>query len=231
VILEGDVESIRVSLFTWLGMRRIYWINMNLHFYDNNSVAPSNIENNYNDQFKYTRHVIMKESQFGDDIAMFIISHSPCLQSIVISGDNDTDYNPEVTDDTFQSHCTGLQSLSLDDFSGITDTGLITISEHCFNLQSLKINNCDQITDASIISISTHCTGLQSLYLEGLQNINDASIISISEKCTGLKELGVSCTRISDASLIAIAKNCARLQYLRTYLCDELSDDKLPSYD
>jgi len=28
VVLEGDVESIRVSLFTWLGIRQIYWINM-----------------------------------------------------------------------------------------------------------------------------------------------------------------------------------------------------------
>jgi len=92
----------------------------------------------------------MKESII-DDIMMFIISHSPCLQSIDISPGNGHD--PEVTDHTLQlisTHCTGLQSLSLNFCRLITDTGLITISEHCPNLQSLKIYNCDLITDASI---------------------------------------------------------------------------------
>jgi len=159
VILEEDAESIKVSLFKWLGMRRIYWINMNLNF---QRFTPSSIENNYVDQFKYTQHVVMEGSLLRDNIAIFIISHSPCLKSIVISGDNVFDYNPEVTDDTLQSiaeHCTGLQSLSLSNCINITDTGIITISEHYPNLKLLKINKCDQITDASIISISTNCTG------------------------------------------------------------------------
>jgi len=40
VILLGDKDrSMKASLFKWLGMRRIFWINMNLLFedYDNNN--------------------------------------------------------------------------------------------------------------------------------------------------------------------------------------------------
>jgi len=223
VILTGDKdEYMKVSLYKWLGIRRIYWINMNLNF---DRFTPSSIENDYMDQFRYSQHVVMKGVK-RDDIAMFIISHSTCLQSIGISPGNYF----QITDDTLQSiaeHCTGLQSLSLNYCRLITDTGLITISEHCPNLQSIKIYECHQITYASIISISTHCTGLQLLNLGRCHQIRDASIIPISEKCTGLKSLDVSYNRITDASLIAIAKNCTGLQYLSTYRCDGLSNDKL----
>jgi len=222
VIIIGDKdESMKASLFKWLGMRRIYWINMNLDF---NILTPSNIENKYVDQFKYIQHVAMRGT-IRDDIAMFILSHSPCLQSIGISGFYLSD--PQITDQTLQliaEHFTGLQSLYLSRCREITDTGLITISEHCPNLQSMKVHLCDQITDASIILISTHCT---ELHLIDCANISDASIISISEKCTELKRLSVSYTSITDASLIAIAKNWTGLQYLRTYGCDGLSSRKL----
>jgi len=250
VILIGDkYESMEASLYKWLGIRRIYLINMNLNF---DRFTPSNIDNNYVDQFKFIQHVVMRGVK-RDVTAMFIISHSPCLQSIYISNE---DFYYYVTNHTLQSiaeHCTVLQSLSLRNFMYITGTGLISISEHCPNLQSLKIRNCHQIsdasiisisahcaglqlldlrgcvqiTDASIISISTHCTGLQSLNLEECCQITDASITSISEKCTRLKELFVSGTRITDASLIAISKNCTGLQYLRTHGCNGLSSQKL----
>ena len=257
VILPGDKDEsklIKASLFKWLGMRRIYLINMKIvmsGFYS----TVSNLEKDYVDQFRYTQHLVMKET-ITDDMAIFILSHCLCLLSIDIL---QTDYRvssfPRITDHTLQSiaeHCTGLQSLSLNRCREITDVGLITISEHCPNLKSLDLSFCRQITDASIILISTHCTGLQSLQLGGCQitdasilllsthciglqslsiwgcdQITDASIISISENCTGLKRLNVSLTNITDASLIAIAKNCTGLQYLDTDDCDGLSSDKL----
>jgi len=131
MILTGDKDrSMKASLYKWLGMRRIYWIKMNLNF---NIIIPSSIENNYVDQFRYSQHVAMRGC-VRDDIAVFIISQCTCLQSIDISRGN---YD-KITDHTLQSiaeHCTGLQSLSLDDCSELTDTGLITISEKCPNLQ------------------------------------------------------------------------------------------------
>ena len=84
VILLGDMdESMTASLLNWLGMRRIYCINMYLDFEDD-SAFSSNIENNYVDQFRYTRHVILKGA-IRDDMVIFIISHCPCLLSIDIS--------------------------------------------------------------------------------------------------------------------------------------------------
>ena len=256
VILIGDMDTyMTASLFKWLGIRRIYFINMYLDF-DENSIFSSSIKNNYVDEFRYIQHLTLR-GPIRDDMAIFIISHCPCLLSIDISVLVGCSLSyPLITDHTLRSiaeHCTGLQSLSLRFCWKITDAGLITISEHCPNLKSLEfynchqitdasiisistqcnglqtlnLVNCDQITDASIISISTQCTGLQSLNLNGCHQITDASIISISENCTGLKRLLVSFTKVTDASLIAIAKNCTGLQYLYTYGCDGLSSDKL----
>ena len=191
VILRGDkVKCMKASLYTWLGIRRIYWIKINLYFKEGN-IFSSIIKNNYVDQFRYTQHVVMRGS-IRDNMAIFIISHCPCLLSIVVG-----DYNQpslQITDHTLQSiaeHCTGRQSLSLIDCREITDTGLMTISEHCNNLKSLKVCYCDHLTDASIISISTHCTRLQTIYLRRCNQITDASIISISTHCLGLHLLNL----------------------------------------
>ena len=222
VILIGDKDTyIKASLFKWLGMRRIYSIKMKFVVSDFN-LTPSSIDNDYMDQFRYTQHVFMR-GPIRDDMAIFIISHSPCLLSIVIGHYS---FIPQVTDHTLQSiaeHCTGLQSLSLSLCVGITDAGLITISMHCPNLKSFMVDYSSQITDASIISIPSHCIGLQSLNLQGCKQITDASIISISENCTGLKRLNVSYTNITDASLIAIAKNSTQLQYFNAEGCNRIS--------
>jgi len=197
VILIGDKDtSIKASLFKWLGMRRIYLVKIKIvvpNFYS----SPSTIENDYIDQFRYTQHVVMRGS-ITDDIAIFIISHCPCLLSMVI-GDQEQSL-PQVTDRTLESiadHCTGLQSLYFSWCKSILDAGLITISENCRDLKSLAVMGCDQITDASIISISSHCSGLQLLNLEYFYKITDASIISISTHCTGLLSLALgSCRQI-----------------------------------
>ena len=215
VILTGDEdEYTKASLFKWLGMRRIYLMKMMIEVSGFN-LTPSSIENDYVDQFRYTRHVVMR-GPIRDDMAIFIMSHCPCLLSIDI-GDCGRPY-PEVTDYTLQSiaeHCTGLQSLSLSFCEDITDTDLITISEHCSNLKSLHLRGCNQITDASIISISTHCTGIQLLYLCACNHITDASIISISTHCNLLQSLDLfGCNQITDASIMSLSTHCTGLQSL-----------------
>ena len=80
-ILLGDkVKYMKASLYTWLGKRRIYLIEMNLRLEDGSSFSSS-MEIYYVDQFRYTQHVIMIGS-ISDDMAIFIISHCPCLLSI-----------------------------------------------------------------------------------------------------------------------------------------------------
>jgi hypothetical protein len=155
VILRGDeYKSMEASLFKWLGMRRIYLINMVIDASDYNLII-SCIVKDYDDQFRYTQHLIL----IGDDF-----------------------YDPQVKDRTLLSiveHCTGLQSLSLSYLRELTDNGFINIYLHCSNLKSLKVDNCVQITDASFILISAHCTGLQFLHLNDCDEITDASICSL----------------------------------------------------
>jgi len=183
VILIGDTdESMIVSLFKWLGMRRIYLIKMLIMFSDF-YLALSIMQNDYVDQFRYTQHVIMR-LYINDDMAVFILSRCPVLLSIdILASVDHYSSSPQLTDITLLSiagHCTGLQSISLSNCRHITDTGLKMVAENCTSLQNLNIVSCNQITDASIISISIHCTGLQSLNLERCHRITDASIISIS---------------------------------------------------
>jgi len=230
VILLGDQDqSIKASLYKWLGMRRIYLIKMKFIVSSDFYLHPSSIENDYVDQFRYTQHVVLKRS-IVDDMAIFIISHCPCLLSIGISG-IEYDFSslyPQVTDHTLQTiaeHCTGLQSLSLSDCREITDTGLIAISKRCHKLENLKVDCCDRIQDASIISISIHCIGLQSLNLVECRLISDASIISISNYCTGLQSLNLEgCHQITDASIISVSIHCIGLQSLNLVECRLISD-------
>jgi hypothetical protein len=241
VILIGDQDRyIEASLFKWLGMRRIYLINMNILFEDDDGNGDDlhnlvDMENNYVDQFRYTQHVVMN-CPMRDDMAKFIISHCPCLISIDISVGKDIymfpSSHPQVTDLTLQSiavHCTGLQSLSLSCCMEIRDTGLIVISEHCPDLKSLKVNHCDRITDDSFTSISTHCTGLQSVNLMGY-HITDAIIISIASHCTGLQSLILEwCTQITDASIISLSTHCTGLQSLNLDWCSKITDASIVS--
>ena len=231
VILLGDKnEYMTALLFKWLGMRRIYLINMYLDFEDDSALSSS-IESNYVDQFRYIQHVVMRGA-IRDDMAMFIISHCQCLLSIDISDSYHDESSPQITDHTLRSiaeHCTGLQSLSLRYCWEITETGLIIISEHCTNLKSLKIGDCCEITDVSIISISTHCTGLQSLNLRWCPQITDASIISISTHCTGLQLLNLESRQITDASIISISTHCTGLKSLNLDGCLQITDVSIVS--
>ena len=221
VILQGDKNKyMKDSLFKWLGMRRIYWIDMMIVA----SESYLDMKNRYVDQFRYTKHLRGYED-IRDDMAIFIISHCPCLLSIII-GDNFRP-TPKITNHTLKSiaeHCTGLQSLSLRHCREITDTGLIAISEHCPNLKSLNVDDSSQITDASIISISSHCTGLQELDLEGCHRITDDSIISISLHSTGLQSLHLQDCDVTDAGMISISTHFTGLQSLCLEGCPLITD-------
>jgi hypothetical protein len=255
VILLGDKDtSIKASLFKWLGMRRIYLINMKIvatEFY----LHQSSIDNDYVDQFRYIQIVVMR-GQIRDETAIFIISHCPCLLSM--DKGNYSRPSPKVSVYILQSiadHCSGLQSLYLRYCGGISDDGLITISEHCPNLQlidlafgqitdaniisisshfprlkSLDLEGCQLITDASIISMSTHCIGLQSLNVYGCRQITDACIVSISTYCTGLQSLNLgNCNQITHASILSISTHCTGLQSLFLYDCPEITDASIIS--
>ena len=86
VILLGEMgKSMKASLFKWLGIRRIYLINIKIVEFgfddddddDDDSCYAVSMGNNYVDQFRYTQHVFM-EGLIRDDMAIFIITHCPC---------------------------------------------------------------------------------------------------------------------------------------------------------
>ena len=230
VILIGDKDkSILATLFKWLGLRGIYLIKINIvvsDFY----LTPSSIENNYVDQVRYTKQLVLR-GPIRDDMAIFMISHCPCLLSVDIGDTLQPD--PLVTDLPLLSiavNCRGLQLLSLKMCRTITDLGLITILVSCSNLTSLHLHGCHQITDASIITISTHYLRLQSLDLSRCHQITDASIMPITIRCTGLQSLGLcDCRQITDISIISMSTHCTGLQSLNLEGCGQITDDSIIS--
>ena len=107
VILIGDNENcMKTSLFKWLGRRRIYLIKMKIVVSDFDLIpSTTTMKNDYEDQFKYTQHVVMRGS-IRDDM-VFIISHCPCLLSIeILSIYNyfiSSSLHSQVTDHALQS--------------------------------------------------------------------------------------------------------------------------------
>ena len=64
MILTGNNDkSMKASLFKWLGMRRIYLINM-LFVVSDFYLTPSSMENNYVDQFRYTQYLVMSGTMY-----------------------------------------------------------------------------------------------------------------------------------------------------------------------
>jgi len=237
VILLGDKDkSIKASLLKWLGMRRIYPIEMQIQvsvIHSTSAMSIRKLKNDYVDQFRYTQYVVLR-GPILDDMAIFIVSHCPSLLLMNIIDDREREQsNPQITDHTLHSiaeYCTGLQTLSFSCCQDITDTGLIIISVHCPYLRSLKVAYCQQITDGSIISISTYCTGLKLLNLGDCDQITDASINSISTHCTGLQSLNLYCCRqITDASIISISTHCTGLQSLHLGFCRQMTDASIIS--
>jgi hypothetical protein len=82
VILIGDEEkSMKASLFKWLGMRRIYLIEMQIRCsvkHSTQAMRMRKLKNDYVNQFQYTKHLVLRGS-IKDNMAIFIISHCPCL--------------------------------------------------------------------------------------------------------------------------------------------------------
>jgi len=96
---------------------------MNLHFYDNNSVTPSSIENKYVDQFKYSTCY-----QITDASIISISTHCTGLQSLHLVGCGQITVACIIS---ISTHCTGLQSLNLGNCVQITDISIISISKKC----------------------------------------------------------------------------------------------------
>ena len=225
VILKGDKDkSMKTLLFKWLGIRRIYLINIDIGCRILQQEYLSMIQENYIDQFKYIKNINLR-GFITDMMAIFIISRCPNLQSIYcIELSNNTNIS------VIAEYCPGLRSLFFNRCHSIDDNGLIAISKHCPKLSSLNVENCKKLTDASIISLSTHCTGLISINLFGCNKITDASVISISNHCPALQSLlACSCSRLTDASLISLSTHCTGLKVLDVWGCTNLTDASIIS--
>ena len=233
VILEGDSDrSMYASLFKWLGLRQIYWVNMKVCYFpvDNDYLwlTSCSMQNDYVDQFRYTQHVIIQGSDTYHTLD-YVIPRCHSLQSIVLSG-----YHSLVKDNSLLSiakYGTGMQSLTLTYCRDITDTGIITFAQYCTGLTSLDLTNCYLITDISVKVIALYCTRLERLDLSYCSELTDDSIVSLSTNCLRLKSLSLMlCTQITDTSVRNIAHYAMELQSIDLIGCSSLTSSLRRSF-
>ncbi|XP_058083980.1 F-box/LRR-repeat protein 4 isoform X2 [Magnolia sinica] len=126
------------------------------------------------------------------------------------------------------SHCTSLQTLSLDS-EFIKNKGVLVVARGCPALKALKLQ-CINVTDEALLAVGTYCLSLELLALDSFQRFTDRSLCAIGNGCKKLTNLTLSdCYFLSDKSLEAIATGCTELKHLEVNGCHNIGTSGLES--
>jgi len=121
-----------------------------------------------------------------------------------------------------------LKSLFLGVCANVTDYGIINLVKATPQLEQLRLELCADVTDQALQYIATSCHRLKTLGLErGGEDsgISDEGVMRIAHGCRELRYLDISnCVRVSDDSLIKLAEYCPSLERLFLTDCDRISD-------
>ncbi|KAG8487740.1 hypothetical protein CXB51_018456 [Gossypium anomalum] len=127
--------------------------------------------------------------------------------------------------------CPQLQHVELRGLHGITDAGFLQLLESC-NAGLVKVNlkDCVNLSDKGVCRLTNlHRWTLETLNLDGCK-ISDASLFAIAENCRLLGDLDVSKCAITDSGIAALAhSDLINVQILSVSGCSMVSDKSLPS--
>ena len=69
------------------------------------------------------------------------------------------------------NHCSGLESLLMDECKHITDQSCASIGEHCRSLRTICVAHCVRLTDQAIMHLS-RCHSLERVNITGLVELS-----------------------------------------------------------
>lgn len=146
--------------------------------------------------------------------------------------------------------CKGLESVRLDGFSRVSDTGFASILNSCLNLKKFEIHNaflltdlafkdvrkvhrslvevklssCNSITSEGVRELATSCTLLEVLDLLDCKNVSDPCISNVS--ClTFLTSLNLGGTNVTDVGMTVLGKSNAPISCLSLRGCKRVTDE------
>lgn len=115
------------------------------------------------DEYRRVRHLIIQpkgEPSITDDQLAGLIPHCPHLETIDVSGIQDT-----------------------------TDRTIVLLAEIAINLQGINLTGCSQVTDVGILEVTNKSLPLQWFLLNGVVGLTDPSVSAIAKTCSRLVEL------------------------------------------
>lgn len=245
-----DTPNVSLSLFKWLGKRRIYLRSMRFDYYPLQALHEMmNSQHGYKNQFKYLEHLICEDrpspfsssssstedkeeeeednegSESYDDGVIAIFNRCPGLQSLTLHGAYCTTLS-RVT--PMVHNLKELRSLNIDNAYVITDSVIVSISKHCIQLQFIVLSNCYNLTDNSIVSIAHYCKKIQSLKLKNCNKLTDASFVALSMSSRSLQSLKLDwCPNITDAAILSLAHYSLNLQSLNLDWCPNITESSI----
>lgn len=142
----------------------------------------------------------------------------------------------------FSRNCISLLSLSLDNFSKITDAGVIEILGSCRELKkvslnytyitddtlvylsqlalvSLSLRSCTRISEQGLKKLLPFLPQLKSLNIFNVHGITDETLYTIEDSCSDIELLFISSPELTDASLKVIS-SLKKLKNLALNFCN-----------
>jgi len=95
----------------------------------------------------------------------------------------------KITDSSFQSFSTTLETVSLKGCSHLSSKALLTLGQNGNHIRELDFSLCPAATDEVLSSLSSSCPGIQNLVLNNCPGITAATLVSIAKNCPGLSHL------------------------------------------
>ena len=154
-----------------------------------------------------------------------ICSKLPHLKSLKINGLYEID--DQSMDELAKTYGDQMETLMLNTFIGVTNTGIKSIADNNPSLRELMLSHA-AINDAGVTHLVNSCTRLEYLDLTGSLSITNASVVQITETCAHyLKTLKLArCISLTEEAFVKI-EECGILHTLDVQRCCHVDDAAL----
>jgi hypothetical protein len=156
-----------------------------------------------------------------------LIAHCPDVQSFALRG-NRTAPETLILSAFFEHTKKKLTTFSLESWSKINSSCLLSLANNCRNLTCLELVECRfAVTDECFLILFKKCSHLRRLSFHQSTGVSGRAIEFISQFCAELAHLNITTnTKIPRYSVLSLRDGCPCLMYL-VICCDLKTANKL----
>lgn len=124
--------------------------------------------------------------------------------------------------DKFLNRFRQLESLSLNGWHDISDSGLKKLQRYGSQLQCVSLSYCLHVTDVGLTSVASGFPLLSIINL-AYCSITDSGLETLTKSCQSLIEVNLSwCSNITDNGIWSLNHNCRQLRALNVSGCNKV---------